>query len=1214
MALPERADPYVEPKRPDAADRGGVNFAPGKWLGAGKGIFSGLRDLLDSDDLETGQGFLDRISAEGKRRTEMVDDPDTTFAGRTAKGAEDIVLGAASLAGALLPFTERRPGETEEESEARAERDALETTRAAAKGAIVAPLTTGAALLPGTDVPLRSLSADPVGTALDLFPAAKVAKVGAAKVGAKAADIIGDTKLGKAVGKAAADVATKVAESKVGKWAQEAADTGQAQFLDNLAGTEVKDLPAFIRGIDRMGDVLADEAAALRERVKASPNPAADDLVEYVPAKTARVETGAGRRPKLRLTDDQPRRGADPSKMEPDVSFFVDAIDDPEFRPLPEYMGDDPAATPSRVMASAVSEDLAEPSPGSLVAPLDRERLQGLAGRAATDVPALRVLDDAVARDIERRTMPYATAGERGDFREALLRTAMSPNVEDISVQSRPTGVRTARGDVRPLPPRKVDVDYDGTPGLPDAEPPTAQQYRDAVLLDQLHRESGVPWGTDEVQGRRDLRGFQDLLSPAPAARGAGAFDEGRPVRMLLREHMAPYRSKLLAVAEENGPRAAAARAELERLKNFEETTYRGHRLYVPPRVKVALEIEESVRRPQDGLGEALIQSLKSGNTSRSLRSGINNLMGNAILQAIRRAGHRGYRVPPRPTAVPTRAIRKGAMGILGTAGGPVGSELTQWAATALEREWVKRRGKELPDDYTVRKWRALDKEKIADTTQQQVELQGGLTEYADQKQPGLGAIGAANKPLEWFYRNGDVWAKSAEASRTFDDVVRLLDRQPEGKSTRFRGRDGAVVEVLRSGPEQYSVKVGPRRTVVEADSPQFDRLVGSIAAEQADRIFFDYNRTSRWAKRLRTSKAGMFSPFYSWMSLAMDLPGRKGLLSHAITGPDFVLDRNWYGLADAGWDAHRLAQRSAVHGLLVHQLQNSKDSELLAMLEKFPRQYKMMLVGEMANPAYTEVEDLGNWNSFSPASLWLSAADAAQSLGVTTKEQAELSKATDSRSRQLAKLLMRQQTGRGFTPEDAAELAGMAGGFAHDALSLIDRGSKPGADDSFKDRLMETFARGLVGGTAVDLAQIAGSGAQEWRGHPDRWGSMRPPPTPGQERIEKGFLQWVIRKFTGVGWQAIASDPKTFDKNLNMVKRAWKTGLRIKEQETAALTAARAPGASEELKDQMRERIRSLRSMDKIIDAEIKEMRDDLIEALMKVRAASEKQRARNR
>ena len=1138
--MADRSEWIDKPKPTPGVDRGGVVLNVGKPVKLAQGALEGLWDLVGGslDDDPKTQSLVDKIQTESARRQALVDDPETTFLGRAAKGAEDIVLGAAELGASLVPISNRRAGESPDAARERTQTQAQALGRTAAEGALVAPSTTFGALLPGSGVPLDTLSADPVGTALDLLPAAGL--VG--KAGKVAKKLPGATRVADAVeaGRAAA------AATGPGRLLTAAGDTLKSWTSDNLAGTEVPDLPQIVRGAERLG----------KQAVK--------EIQEYIPQ--------AGRYPEGHPLEGQVITQPGPFHTQV-VTRKGDTRPTVTKEPAPLV---DPADLPDPELAMQRPAD-----PVSPLLPDTQKYLDDSARTFATGQDQIALLDKDIRRQVIDNYLPTDFSRQLARIRleETLKELGSQPDVGTLLVGGglvedfKEAGRRSAGESPRAIAADGTEVPLarEMYPQRGLEEPMVRRQQLAGEMAEPVQRkvfddvaaQEAMPWlavAEDVPLPDLDLPRFirakdYDALEAGLKQRVIQAYPDGSGT--------AP--KKIVSPEDQ-----AKATKYLAAIQDYQPVTYRGVDLLAPKRVAVALKVEDAAR---SGLGPGLLQSLqqsmKSSLTSRSLKSGINNLMGNAILQSIRRAGHRGYRLAPRPTAYTPRAVlQTPPQALFGIAGGPVASELAYWARTGAERAWAKTARDS--SDYTVQKWKALDKEAIYNTNQLDVELRDpGLVDYFSGKIPtGRNAVtamagraakatlGAGQKftgLMESFYRSGDTWAKAAESSRVFDDLTRMLDRQPEGKTSVLRGRDGVQVEVTKlPGGAEFQVKSGRRSAILDDSSPEFFRLLAGVAAEQADRVFFDYGRTNRLAKKLRAMPiVGIGSPFYSWLSLATDLPGKKGLLSHAVTGPDFVLDRNWVTAADLADSLASNAARDALHGAMVHDIQKGKGEEYLDALAKYPNQYKMMLLADLTNPSYAEVTDLGNWNSFGPTQLAMAGLNAGQGLvRAGTIDPLDLERKGEGA--RLFKLLRKQQMKEGFTGEDAKELIGLGGSMILDSISKFDLSSRRGQPEAPLDHLFEIAARTLVGATTADLMTVGLGAVQEATGDPllgnrAAFGKLSETIKRDKDpRIEEAFLKWAIRKFTGAGWQTIVTKPQEEKKRWSGIKTAWKSSLRI--------------------------------------------------------------------
>lgn len=1103
-----------------SVDRGGVTFAPGKIKSALAGGIEGLMDLFGEDDA------IDKVQAEAKRRKELVESPDTTFLGRAAKGAEDIVTGIVDIAGAAIPVTERRPGETEEQAEQRAAEYSRKLFKSAAEGAVVQPATTFAALIPGTGVPLETLAADPVGTTLDVLPVAtgvgRVAKAKAAGVPgvARAIEAVKESPVARAVKESAAG-------QKVAKAAQGVTDAYTAALIDNLMGTEVPELPALVRQMERQAAELAEFPTP---DVKATPQVLRQEYLQM----------------------ERPQQ------------------------PIPT-----PARRPGKTPPARVESPFE-------VSPADIEQVakqSELLAQLGSEAPSTSLMVPSIRRKMAQE---IRSAGRKPDQPESMSVTEMDAALRQIPPE-REVFYGDVQGEVAALEP------------LTPAERAEAVPSTTATLVKQ---------GLEGIS-RRELRAVDAALE---------AIKEGQDVELPRPRLLTPSdwqamvdlsESGLLLppFADDGGKALAKARELADELAAYETVQYGGKELKAPPRVAKALAIEQAAKEGLSGsIPGEIMQAMKSGVTSRSVKSSINNLMGNVVLQSIRRAGDRGYKGLPRPTEMP-KAREVAPAFVTPTAGallGPVGSEMAQWSNAYLQRKWAKDNAQALPDDYVTQKWTALDKERIYDTNQYDVELKpGGLAAIAGKYGMERTAAGlkGADEFLGKVYKSGDTLAKGAEASRTYDSVVRLLDRQPVGEQyvTELRGRDGVKAKVSKisddpTSPAVYKVEANGRTTTITEGTPQWARLVAGVAAEQADRVFFDYNRTSGLAKRLRAMPIlGIGSPFYSWLSLALDLPGKKGLLSSAVTGPDFVTGKNWWGAADIADNTARVAARAALHGAVINQLASDTGDEVLGMIQRYPKQFRNRIVTDLSNPKYAEVARFGNWNSFEPSTLVMAAADMLTNRAEVAAQGGELAvmQRKDLPARKMAALLRKQQLAQGFTGEDFLNLVGLGGSMALDAIQTVDKDAQPGESiDAAK--LFIAAAKSLAGTTLVDIAGVATeSASREFGGLPGGPYGPKPQIDP---QLEEGWLQYIIRQFTGVGWETLAANPDK--KHWNAVERAWKGSLGLDDAKRNLKNLAGRRDLTAEQRKAMQDEAMRIRRWESIIETELRRMQANLYRA----------------
>jgi hypothetical protein len=284
------------------------------------------------------------------------------------------------------------------------------------------------------------------------------------------------------------------------------------------------------------------------------------------------------------------------------------------------------------------------------------------------------------------------------------------------------------------------------------------------------------------------------------------------------------------------------------------------------------------------GMMRELSQRMKAGAVAMYLRSLVNNNISNTIAQIVR-TGDVGFvaRIPERLST--WKSVYDGNTAGLSTA--------TKLKYQALQNEPIVN-GNQLNRDIGKSRLMATV-EGFAPSTARA--LRGAEVEFmtGSPLARGAGKVGELVPRFQealtrWYSDFGDTPFRVEEAVRVYDDAMAKVQKLLPGEWIDLPvGRERYVrVESLGNGRAELKEMSGARARAMEVDleSPQMAKVLARTANMAQEKVFFDYSRIGNLGKNLRGGPFSILSGIFSWFFKAVDLPGKKGLVSEILRQP----------------------------------------------------------------------------------------------------------------------------------------------------------------------------------------------------------------------------------------------------------------------------------------------------------------------------------------
>ena len=490
-------------------------------------------------------------------------------------------------------------------------------------------------------------------------------------------------------------------------------------------------------------------------------------------------------------------------------------------------------------------------------------------------------------------------------------------------------------------------------------------------------------------------------------------------------------------------------------------------------------------------------------------------------------------------------------------------------------------------------------------------------------------ALKGLDKPgamMEDGYRFSDVFFKVEEGVFGFNHIEKALNKMGNGKMIELEIDANKRISLRKLADGKFEVGTGRGRRfkktgTIDAGS-KLDDIIARAAMRSGDKLFFDYFDVGGFARKARVSTmATVVSPFYTWMSKAMDVPGvKKGLLSEIYSGGPYM----WTD--DGGIQAARAARAgataTAAHASYAAApgMYSREDAKAIREFLGWGRGQKVRALGHMHRGLLYSY-NMSQANSFSATDLVFRAIEggheALMDVGYavggdpmfdefsTEQEFAKAYKhdpeevlslglegvpedeANEIRARRKW-LIERGQQKTGLSLSDGLDLVGMAGNPMLEIWHMAAEAESRGRTVSFSGKAYR-FAGMLMGGTYAKAFDAMVGGVAPTSDLTTRF--SRGEPLSGEER---DFFRYAIRHVTGVGWQATNFEQRDA-KYHKALKSKWQKSIvepisqRIKEFKRAA--------ASEHLSEADRKKARDKAGNAEALKKEISDLIDEEID-----------------
>ena len=500
---------------------------------------------------------------------------------------------------------------------------------------------------------------------------------------------------------------------------------------------------------------------------------------------------------------------------------------------------------------------------------------------------------------------------------------------------------------------------------------------------------------------------------------------------------------------------------------------------YLPPPIAKAFRLidkAESVRADMTDTANRASNHMKKALTVLNLRSGVNNITANVLLQSI-------------------------------TRGTPMSMVVKDMATTGMD--YRKYKNKSGVGSDAAMMYRSLEDTGVLDNDMIAVETNLYKGERLSSK---------LAKPFETFYRQGDALPKLDESVRVYKKTMQDLDKIADGESVTMLVDSNTAVSLKRK--DGRFTRDGKAIT-----DQQLSDIVARGAAMAAENKFFNYNDTGALSKWLRGS--GMMtaiSPFYTWFSKA--LAGRRGgLVGNVLTGefsPIVTTDSVAVlrsQLADAALQSGRRAAFSQAGSFEDRAVRDAYRD----VLSFDTRRASPIFMDAPDSEGVSRAKSFEFIDFSGPFSLGLRAASGllARARGDTdAKNLIRLQSENDPESKRRASLALKELRRERFTWEDGMELIGLSGGPAMELMDALrsDMKDEWGRELNL-DQLLATFGSAVLGGTLSSgvLTALATGPETSPEGFLTGDYNMLPPGVAIDPELRETVRSFVVRRMIGL-------------------------------------------------------------------------------------------------
>lgn len=611
--------------------------------------------------------------------------------------------------------------------------------------------------------------------------------------------------------------------------------------------------------------------------------------------------------------------------------------------------------------------------------------------------------------------------------------------------------------------------------------------------------------------------------------------------------------------------KARVLKAEIRRLKTFKQLDKDliGSDHWVDPLLHTALTSEAQAQAMMRGTSKWawITAQMKANLTARNLKSAMNNLISNSSMQALRR----------------------------GDPLGGVGEMLVAWRKEAGGKKAL--RGTPEWETSKAAKWAALERTGLFDSNILKQELK-------------MNPSNPWNNMLEKFYTAGDTWFKRGEAHRAYDELEVALKDLNVGETVTFDVGRGHKVTLKRRPPSALNDEkwqlVDPtaqskRSSDFQPGTPMRDIIAGveklmgddeladviaKAAAHRANAMFFDYGDVPGLGRFLRSQPAlGILSPFFTYVSKALDLPGKGGLGTQVVKGSQGWINSNSPKVLakQASWQAAEAVRRSVMLHAAKQELLDGHNEDLTRAVQYMPRDLKPTFIAGLSSPTHMAVAGMGNWNVFDPT---LTAARLGFKYLAADRKYLDPTWAKEDPK--AARLMYLAETGQLGGAADALSLIGMGGSAITDLLAKVDESERTGKNIDMGS-LVQSFGPAMLGGTTDMLRDLATGAVDENSPYTSRYSGV----SSKDPQAVEDFTRWAIRKATGMGWKALKM---TDERSFKALGKKWHESLGLPGRKIKAekrMNEARVNGDVEAFKAAQEELVRVKRLGD-IVDDEM--------------------------
>ena len=386
-------------------------------------------------------------------------------------------------------------------------------------------------------------------------------------------------------------------------------------------------------------------------------------------------------------------------------------------------------------------------------------------------------------------------------------------------------------------------------------------------------------------------------------------------------------------------------------------------------------------------------------------------------------------------------------------------------------------------------------------------------------------AVRGAGKIMDYSYQLGDQVFKANTFSKTYDQVMGDFSKLSR-KVTYDLNRGLTTIE--RVGDMYEVSSPGKGKVKVSLDSDVMRDIAAECGAKVANGFYFNMHEKPglvMWASSIGGGAGSMINPFIHWPLLAMDLPGKKGLVARVMaydgTAPMFTNDPAL--LARKAKRAMEVGARRLIMNQAMAATLDDRPMELQQVLGRTPRDVSTAILRNVLDPTLNARVSPGNNEWFAMTDTTFRLGLAGLAMFVDGEDFAKPPKTKLERVRR--DLFKKLHTGELAEPADILKFANVNGGLWYDTFKELEKTDYSNNPTAWHKLAMSSL-RMAIGGTAADLlvdvpvGLISGPGSQ--------WTSRQMSGTETAHPKAQDWLDFTLRATLGMGAKLVNMDERS--------------------------------------------------------------------------------------